>query len=64
MVRSFLALKDFRLEDIIEKAGFERNAAIVSAKEIINENDETRKRFEIMARSVFRKFKACLNASG
>ena len=25
---------------------FERNAAIVSAKEIINENDGTRKRFE------------------
>ena len=64
MVRSFLAAKDFRLEDIIEKTGFERNAAIVSAKEIINENDETRKRFEIMAREVFRKFKACVNVSG
>ncbi len=64
MVRSFLASKDFRLEDIIEKSGFERNAAIVSAKEIINENDETRKRFEIMARAVFRKFKACLNVTG
>ena len=61
MVRSFLASKDFRLEDIIEKTGFERNAAIVSAKESINENDGTRKRFEIMARTVFRKFKACLN---
>ena len=64
MVRSFLAAKDFRLEDIIEKTGFERNAAIVSAKEVINENDETRKRFEIMARSVFQKFKACLNVPG
>ena len=64
MVRSFLVSKDFRLEDIIEKTGFERNAAIVSAKEIINENDETRKRFEIMARAVFRKFKACLNMAG
>ena len=64
MVRSFLASKDFRLEDIIEKTGFERNAAIVSAKEIINENDGTRKRFELMARTVFRKFKACLNVAG
>ena len=64
MVRSFLASKDFRLEDIIEKTGFERNAAIVSAKEVINETDETRKRFEIMARSVFRKFKACVNNPG
>ena len=48
----------------MEKTGFERNAAIVSAKEVINENDETRKRFEIMARSVVRKFKACLNVPG
>ena len=64
MVRSFLAKKGFRLEDIIEKSGFERNVAIVAAKEIINENDETRKRFEIMARTVFRKFKACLNVTG
>ena len=64
MVRSFLAEKDFRLEDIVEKIGFERNAAIVAAKEMINENDETRKRFEIMARTVFRKFKACLNVTG
>ena len=32
-------------------------------KQIINENDGTRKRFEIMAREVFRKFKACVNVS-
>ena len=62
MVRSFLGSKGFRLEDIIEKTGFYRNASILSAKEIINENDETRKRFEIMASEVFRKFKACANA--
>ena len=63
-VRLFLAAKNFRLGDIIDKSGFDRNAAIVAAKEIVNENDETRKRFEIMARTVFRKFKACLNVSG
>ena len=63
-VRLFFAAKNFRLADIIEKSGFDRNAAIVAAKEIVNENDETRKRFEIMARTVFRKFKACLNVSG
>ena len=59
-VRAFLAAKAFRLEGIIEKDGFERNAAIAAAKEVVNENDETRKRFEIMARTVFRKFRACL----
>ena len=60
MVRAFLAAKGFRLEDIYETKGFERNAAIIAAKEIINENDETRKHFEIMAREMFRKYKACL----
>lgn len=64
LVRSFLAVKDFRLEEIIDKTGFERNASILAAKEIINEDDETRKRFEIMARAVFQKFKACLNVPG
>ena len=64
MVRSFLAVNIFQLEDIIDESGFKRNASIIAAKEIINDNDETRKRFEIMARTVFRKFKACLNVSG
>ena len=60
-LRAFLAQqRGFRLEEIIEKDGFERNAAIAAAKEVVNENDETRKRFEIMARTVFRQFRACL----
>jgi type I restriction enzyme R subunit len=60
-VRAFLDAKGFRLQDINEKTGFERNKAIVDAKEVVNETDETRKRFEIMCREVFKKFKACLN---
>ena len=71
MVRGFLSAQGFRLEDITEKTGFSRNAAIVAAKkavvaakEAVNENDETRKRFEIMAREVFKKFKACLTIDG
>ena len=63
-VREFLAAQGFRLADIIEKTGFEKNAAIVAAKEAVNENDETRKRFELMARAVFRKFRACLTVDG
>ncbi len=62
LVRAFLSERGNRLEDITEKAGFARNAAIVASKEAINENDETRKRFEVMAREVFKKFKACINA--
>jgi len=64
MVRGFLSEHDFRLEDIREKTGFARNAAIVAAKEVANESDETRKRFEVMAREVFKKFKACLTVEG
>jgi type I restriction enzyme R subunit len=61
MVRGLLETHNLRLEDVLEKTGFERNKSIADAKEIINRNDETRKRFEIMAREVFKKFKACIN---
>jgi type I restriction enzyme, R subunit len=60
-VRLFLDEREAPLADIINKTGFERNAAIVAAKEAANENDETRKHFEVMCREVFRKFKACIN---
>ena len=59
-IRAFLAATEFRLEDVLEKTGFERNKVIIDAKELINQNDETRKRFEIICREVFKKFKACL----
>ncbi len=64
VVRAFLNAEKFRLEEIIEKSGFERNKAIIDAKEIVNQNDETRKRFEIICREVFKKFKACLTING
>ncbi|WP_373498727.1 type I restriction endonuclease subunit R [Desulfococcus sp.] len=60
-VRTFLEKQKASLDDVIHKTGFERNAAIVACKEAVNENDETRKRFEIMCREVFKKFKACIN---
>jgi type I restriction enzyme R subunit len=59
-VRAFLEAQGFRLETVLEKTGFERNKAIIDAKEVVNQNDETRKRFEIICREVFKKFKACL----
>lgn len=60
MVRVFLQERGIRLEDIVEKTGFDRNGIVADAKEAINESDATRKRFEIMARIVFKKFTACL----
>jgi len=63
-IRTFLTDRGASLDDIINKKGFERNAAIAAAKEAANENDETRKRFEVMCRMVFSKFKACLTVTG
>jgi len=63
-VRAFLDAKEYRLEDVLDKTGFERNKAIIDAKEVVNQNDETRKRFEIICREVFKKFKACLTIKG
>ena len=60
LILTFLTESNVRLEDVIEKVGFERNAALARVKEAVNADDETRKRFEIAARAVFTKFKACL----
>ncbi len=64
LVRAFLTSRGAPLDGIISRTGFERNSAILAAKEAANENDETRKRFEIMCRAVFEKFKACINTTG
>ena len=63
-VRAFLDERSASLDNVIYKTGFERNAAIEACKNAVNENDETRKRFEIMCREVFKKFKACINVKG
>ena len=52
------------LAEAIALVSFGRNAAIVASKEAANENDQTRKRFEVMCREVFKKFKACINVRG
>jgi type I restriction enzyme R subunit len=64
LVRGFLTDGGASLDAVIGKTGFARNAAIVACKEVANENDETRKRFEVMCREVFTKFKACINTEG
>lgn len=63
-VVEFLRKHDFELNRIVTETGFSKNAAIAQAKEVVNQNDETRKRFEVMAREVFNKFKACINVPG
>ena len=63
-VRAFLTERQSDLGSVIGSTGFERNAALVALKEAINANDESRKRFEVLAREVFTKFKACLTMKG
>lgn len=63
-IRQFLADRGASLEAVSQSTGFARNAAIMKAKEAVNENDQTRKRFEILCREIFKKFKACINISG
>jgi type I restriction enzyme R subunit len=60
MVKAFLQERAFQLSEIISKTGFERIAAVSRARETINKSEETRKRFEILTREIFKKFKACL----
>ncbi len=61
MVKTYLSDREFDMATITEGEGFSRNAAIIQAKEAINEDDQTRKQYEVMAREVFIKFKACIN---
>ena len=49
-VRIFLSEHGFILKSILENTGFARNKIIIDAKEIINRNDESRKRYEILSR--------------
>ncbi|MGB5806475.1 type I restriction endonuclease subunit R [Castellaniella sp.] len=63
-VSVYLADRQAPLEGILNSTGFARNAAIAQAKNAVNENDEVRKRFEVMARDVFGKFKACVHLDG
>lgn len=60
LVETYLDERSAGLAGIIQSTGFERIGAINEVKDAVNENDETRKRFEVLAREVFKKFKACL----
>ena len=64
LVREWLEAHGASLTAILESDGFAKNAAINAAKEAANENDETRKRFEVLCRACFAKFKACITFAG
>ena len=64
LVREWLEAHGASLEAILKAEGFAKNAAINAAKEAANENDETRKRFEVLCRACLSKFKACVTFAG
>ena len=54
-------LKDevsFDLQELIEASGLEKLAAMEKAVNAVYTNDETKSKFQILAREVFKKFKA------
>ncbi|MBF2761464.1 MAG: type I restriction endonuclease subunit R [Ectothiorhodospiraceae bacterium AqS1] len=63
LVIEYLRNEDFDFDRIKTTDGFDRLEALKDVKELINANDETRKGFEIAARIMFRKYKACLTFS-
>ena len=62
-VSGWLRKRAAPIEAILQSSGFQRNRAILDTKESINENDETRKRFELMACAVLARFKACVHVA-
>ncbi|MCR9257689.1 MAG: type I restriction endonuclease subunit R [Alphaproteobacteria bacterium] len=60
LVSEQLRNEGYDLARMKSATGFDKLKALKDAKELINKNDETRKGFEIAARAVFRKYKACL----
>lgn len=63
-VTGWLEKRGVPLELILEGTGFARNRAILDTKNSINESDAERKRFELMARDVIARFKACVHVEG
>ncbi len=59
-VRDYLDARGFDLDAITRSEGFARLAAIAQAKEAIDADDESRKRFELLAEAVARKYRACI----
>lgn len=58
--KEFLLELSFELNELIAAKGLEKIAAIAKGTDAVYTNDETRKKFEVMAREVFKKYKAVL----
>lgn len=61
IIQTFLLERGFKLNQLLNAAGFDKLQILKLAKEAINENTEIRRRFEILSREFFKLFKACIN---
>lgn len=60
--KNYTASLGFQIEILTEaKDGFDETAAINKAKEAINLNDKTRKKYDLLTNNISKKFKACVN---
>jgi type I restriction enzyme R subunit len=57
---SFLKTLGFDLQNLLDSEGFERIKSLKDAVEAVYSSDESKKKFEILSREVFKKFKAVL----
>lgn len=57
-IRSFLAELEYDLQELVHAAGLEKLAAMEKGLNAVYTNDETKRKFQVLAREVFRKFKA------
>ena len=64
IVNEQLTAGGFELAALHDTSGFETLNQLERVKNLINETDETRKRFELAARAVFRRYKAALTIEG
>ncbi len=49
---------NYHLEDLVNSVGIDKIAALERGQNAVNTNDETRRKFQILAREVFKKYKA------
>jgi type I restriction enzyme R subunit len=61
---NYLTQRGYDINELLDSKGFDRIGAINKAKEVINQSEETRKRYEILAREVFKKTKSCISMKG
>lgn len=59
--KNYLFELGYTLQELIDANGFQKIAEIAKAVDLVYKSDDTKKKYEIMAREVFKKYKAILH---